>query len=63
MSFMSKLFLDSVTESKIHVPQLIDICFDANCISAALIKQLSGGITGKQGSESLAISATDLSYI
>ena len=48
MSFMGKLLLDSVAENKICTPEIIDINFDAESVSAALANQIKGGITGKQ---------------
>lgn len=47
MSFMSKLLLDSVADGSLQIPEIHHVNFDADAISTALNKQLSGGFTGK----------------
>ena len=48
MSFMSNQLIDNVTSGKISVPEISIIPFNAESISQALHKQLSGTFTGKQ---------------
>ncbi|WP_372880347.1 zinc-binding dehydrogenase [Psychromonas sp.] len=48
MSFMGKSLLDSVASGEINVPEISEIDFTADKVSAALHRQLDGGFTGKQ---------------
>ena len=48
MSFMSNLLLDSVAKGDLIVPKVNLVKFSAANISAALNRQLAGGLTGKQ---------------
>lgn len=48
MSFMTKLLLENVANGDITVPEISIINFDAESVSSALQKQLSGGFVGKQ---------------
>jgi len=48
MSFMSNQLLENVVQGKISVPDISIVPFDANSISNALHKQISGDFTGKQ---------------
>ena len=47
MSFLCKLLLENVAENKIQLPQIIEIAFDSDLVTAALHHQLNGGFTGK----------------
>ncbi len=48
MGFMSKTLLENAAKSTFHLPKLNLVEFNAEAVSAALLKQVSGTFTGKQ---------------